>query len=166
MKDKIRVISLIAVFIILVFSITITRLLIKYDESGSFNTNKEFYDIRLSNARINFDTKSTIKINNEDKSIYFELSNLNDFITEKTFYIDLSNLGNKDVIVTNMYYSNINTNIKSDDVDIFVNIKNTDKILGGENKKLVVKVKYNGKKTNDESYYNFNINYNFEKVSL
>ena len=52
MKDKIKYISLIAVFVILVFSITITNLLLKYDESGSFESNKEYLILSLIILRL------------------------------------------------------------------------------------------------------------------
>ena len=126
MKEKIKYISLIAVFIILVFSITITNLLLKYDETGSFASNKEYYEIRFNNVKIDYDIDTKIKINNDSSSIHFEIADLNDFIDEKTFYIDVTNLGNKDAYVTNMYLSNIDTNEDSDKVDVFVNINNGD----------------------------------------
>lgn len=166
MKDRIKYISLIAVFIIFVFSITITNLLIKYDESGDFNANKEYFEIRFNNAIIDYDINTKIKINNDDNSLHFEISNLNDFIEEKTFYIDMVNLGNKDAYVTNMYLSNIDTNEDSEKVDIYTSINNGDKILGGEQKRLIVKIKYDSKESKDIKYYNFNINYAFDKVNL
>ena len=166
MKDGIKYISLVAVFIIFIFSITITNLLLKYDETGSFVSNKEYYEIRFSNVRINYDIDASIKVNNEDNSLHFKLSNLNDFIEEKTFYIDVTNIGNRNAYVTNMYLTNIDTNEKGDKVDIYTSINNGDKFFGGEQKKLIVKVKYNSKASKDIKYYNFNINYNFDKVSL
>ena len=166
MKDKIKYISLIAVFVILVFSITITNLLLKYDESGSFESNKEYFDIKFSNIKINYEIDTKIKVNNEGNSLHFELSDLNDFIEEKTFYIDVTNVGNKSAYVTNMYLSNIDTNESGDKVDIYTSINNGDEILGGEQKRLIVKIKYNSKESKEKKYYNFNINYNFDKVSL
>jgi hypothetical protein len=166
MKDRIKYISLIAVFIILVFSITITNLLLKYDDTGSFVSNKEYYEIRFSNVRVNYDIDTIIKVNNEDNSLHFELSNLNDYVEEKTFYIDVTNLGNKSAYVTNMYLTNIDTNEKSDKIDIYTSINNGDRINGGEQKLLIVRVKYNSKESKDIKYYNFNINYNFDKVNL
>ncbi len=166
MKDKIKYISLIAVFIIFVFSITITNLLLKYDETGSFVSNKEFYEIRFNNVKIDYDIDTKIKVNNDNNSIHFEIANLNDFIEEKTFYIDVTNLGNKDAYVTNMYLSNIDTNETNDKVDVYISIKNGDILKGGEQQRLIIKVKYNSKESKDIKYYNFNINYSFDKVSL
>ena len=44
MKGSIKYILLIIVFIVFVCSITITNLFIKYDESGSFDLKKEYYE--------------------------------------------------------------------------------------------------------------------------
>ena len=166
MKDKIRYISLVAVFIIFIFSITITNLLLKYDETGSFVSNKEYFEIRFSNVRVNYDIDTKIMVNNEDNSLHFELSNLNDYIEEKEFYIDVTNIGNKNAYVTNMYLTNIDTNENEDKIDIYTSINNGDTILGGEQKILIVRVKYNSKESKDKKYYNFNLNYNYDKVSL
>ncbi len=166
MKEKIKYISLIAVFIIFVFSITVTNLLIKYDETGVFKSNKEFYEIRFNNAKIDYDINTTIKINNDNNSLHFEIPNLNDYIEEKTFYVDVTNIGNKDVYVANMYISNIDTNESNDKVDVYTSINNGDKLIGGQQKRLIIKIKYNSKESKEVKYYNFNINYNFEKVSL
>ena len=166
MKDKIKYISLIAVFIIFVFSITITNLLLKYDETGSFVSNKEYYEVRFNNVKIDYDIDTKIKVNNDNNSIHFEIANLNDFIEEKTFFIDVTNLGNKDAYVTNMYLSNIDTNETNDKVDVYVSVKNGDILKGGEQQRLIVKVKYNSKEYKNIKYYNFNINYSFDKVSL
>ena len=166
MKDKIKYISLIAVFIIFVFSITITNLLLKYDETGSFVSNKEFYEIRFNNVKIDYDIDTKIKVNNDNNSIHFEIANLNDFIEEKTFFIDVTNLGNKDAYVTNMFLSNIDTNETNDKVDVYISIKNGDILKGGEQQRLIIKIKYNSKESKDIKYYNFNVNYSFDKVSL
>lgn len=166
MKDKIKYISLIAVFIIFVFSITITNLLLKYDETGSFVSNKEFYEIRFNNVKIDYDIDTKIKVNNDNNSIHFEIANLNDFIEEKTFFIDVTNLGNKDAYVTNMFLSNIDTNETNDKVDVYISIKNGDVLKGGEQQRLIIKIKYNSKESKDIKYYNFNVNYSFDKVSL
>ncbi len=166
MKDRIKYISLIAVFIILVFSITITNLLIKYDESGSFKSYKEYYEIRFNNAKIEYDIDTKIKLDNDNSSIHFEISDLNDFIEEKVFYIDVTNLGNKDAYVTNMYLSNIDTNENGDKVDIYTSINNGDRLFGGEKVILIVKIKYNSKESKDKKYYNFNINYAFDSSTL
>ena len=166
MKDKIKYISLIAVFIIFVFSITITNLLLKYDETGSFVSNKEFYEIRFNNVKIDYDIDTKIKVNNDNNSIHFEIVNLNDFIEEKTFFIDVTNLGNKDAYVTNMFLSNIDTNETNDKVDVYISIKNGDVLKGGEQQRLIIKIKYNSKESKDIKYYNFNVNYSFDKVSL
>ena len=166
MKNSIKYISLVGVFIILIFSITITNLLLKYDETGTFNYKKEYFDIKFSNAKINYDIDAIIKMNDDDSNLHFELNDLNDYIEEKYFYVDINNLGNQDVTVTNMYFSNIDSSVDSEKVDVFTNIKNGDRISAGSSKRLVVRVKYNSKKSKDKNYYKFNINYSFDKVSF
>ncbi len=163
MKEKVKYISLIAVFIIFIFSITITNLLLKYDEKGSFNYFKEYYEIRFNNIKINYDIDTTIKVNNNKNYLHFEINDLNDYIEEKVFYIDMNNLGNKKAFVKNAYLSNFDTNAKEDDLKIEYNIENGEEIKGGETKRLIVKLKYKGKNSKDKKYYKFNLNYDFEK---
>ena len=163
MKGSIKYILLIIVFIVFVCSITITNLFIKYDESGSFDLKKEYYEIRFNNVKINYDLDASIKLNDENNFVHFDLNDLNEFIDEKEFHIDLTNLGNKDVFVTNAYISNIDTNVDLEKVDINTSISNGDRISGGSSKRLFVKIKYNGKKSKNKKYFNFNINYAFSK---
>ncbi len=166
MKGSIKYILLIIVFIVFVCSITITNLFIKYDETGSFSLKKEYYEIRFNDTRINYDIDAKVKINNDSNSLHFELSNLNDYIEEKTFYVYVTNLGNQDAYVTNMYLSNIDTNENGDKVDIYTSINNGDRLFGGEKVILIVKIKYNSKESKDKKYYNFNINYAFDSSTL
>jgi hypothetical protein len=166
MKGSIKYILLIIVFIVFVCSITITNLFIKYDETGSFDLKKEYYEIRFNDTRINYDVDAKIKINNDSNSLHFELSNLNDYIEEKTFYVYVTNLDNQDAYVTNMYLSNIDTNENGDKVDIYTSINNGDRLFGGEKVILIVKIKYNSKESKDKKYYNFNINYAFDSSTL
>jgi hypothetical protein len=163
MKDSLKYISLVSVFIILIFSVTATNLLLKYDENGSFKYSKEYYEIRFNNVKINYDLDASIKLNDENNFVHFDLNDLNEFIDEKEFHIDLTNLGNKDVFVTNAYISNIDTNVDLEKVDINTSISNGDRISGGSSKRLFVKIKYNGKKSKNKKYFNFNINYAFSK---
>ena len=166
MKKSIKYISLVGVFIILIFSITITNLLLKYDETGSFVYNKEYYEIRFNNVKINYDIDAVIKTNDKDKNLHFELSNINDYIEEKEFYVDLTNLGNQDVVITDIYYSNFDTSDENEKIDIVTNLQKEDRIDGGSSKRLVVKIKNNNKKTKDIKHYSFNINFKFDKVSF
>ena len=61
------------------------------------------------------------------------------------------------------YISNIDTNVDLEKVDINTSISNGDRISGGSSKRLFVKIKYNGKKSKNKKYFNFNINYAFSK---
>ena len=82
---------------------------------------KELLIYEAYNAAVNTSYVETFEKSNFPTGIgggkCIKIVNLNDFIEEKTFFIDVTNLGNKDAYVTNMFLSNIDTNV--DLYDIF-----------------------------------------------
>ncbi len=160
MKGKISTIIFICVFILFVFSITVSRLFIKYDAGGSGIINKGYYDIIFSNPSVDNNDDTVIKINSDDDYIHIEMPSLNNYMEEKTFSIDATNIGNIDTRVESMFFSNIDTNINENDLDIKVNFTKNDLIKGSESKKIYITVKYNGPYRED-AFYNFNVNYVF-----
>ena len=162
MKDKVYYIIMVVVFILLVVTSTITFLVINNSEKGTSNFIKKYYDIMFSNTIIN-DDNVLVKVDNDNDSIHVEIPNLKKTIT---FSLDLKNIGNKDAYVSNYSFSNIDTNVDLDNVNISVSIPRDEIIKGGSDKKLNVTVNYNSVNNNITPYYNFNINYLFNEVEF
>ena len=160
MKGFLKYTLLIILFIILVASITLSKLILNYQEKGTFELNRTYSDVLFSNIIINEETVS-IKVDNNSKSIHIMIPNLK----ELEFDVDLKNIGNKDVKIKNFSYSNIVSNANNNEVEITSSLKEGDIISGSGTKKLNVKIKYKGK-SKEKIYYNFNINYVFEEVNL
>ena len=160
MKGFLKYTLLIILFIILVASITLSKLILNYQEKGTFELNRTYSDVLFSNIIINEETVS-IKVDNNSKSIHIMIPNLK----ELEFDVDLKNIGNKDVKIKNFSYSNIVSNANNNEVEITSSLKEGDIISGSGTNKLNVKIKYKGK-SSEYIYYNFNINYVFEEVNL
>ena len=160
MKNGLKYILLVLLIILLVASITISTLVIKYETNGDFSLVKQYKEIHFSN--IIMDKDISIKINEEDTSIHIEIPK---FDSEVEFSIDLRNIGNQDTKLKNFSYTNIVTNLDQNNIVITPSLKEGDIIKGGEIRRLNVLVKYNGK-IPSESYLNFNINYLFEEENL
>ena len=156
MKGFLKYTLLILLFIILVASITLSRLILGYQEKGTFELYRTYSDVLFSNVIIEDD--ASVKLDNSNKSIHVEISDLK----EVEFEVDLKNIGNKDVIIKNFSYSNIVSNAETNEVEITSSLKEGDIISGSGIKKLNVKVKYKGK-SKEQIHYNFNINYVFEE---
>ena len=162
MKKSINYVLLVVVFIVLVCSITITTLFIKYKDKGNFILNRTYSDVLFTNTIIETDNDVKIKLDNDKKSIHVETGNLNE---NTEFTIDIKNIGNKDIKVKNYSFSNIDTNGNKDNVKITASVKEGDIIKGSDSIKLNVLVEYTGKKE-EGLYLNFNINYLFEEVNV
>ena len=155
MKSKISTIIFICVLIVCVFSVTVSRLLIKYEAGGSGVINKGYYDIVFSNPTVNTSDDTVIKINSDDDYIHIEMPNLANYMEEKTISVDLTNIGNLDTKVESMFFSNVDTNLS-----INVNFDKDEIIKGSESKNVYITIKYNGPYRED-AFYNFNVNYEF-----
>jgi plasmid rolling circle replication initiator protein Rep len=160
MKKSLKYILLVLLIILLVASITISTLIIKYETKGDFSLVKQYKEIHFNN--IIMDKDISIKINEEDTSIHIEIPEFNN---EVEFSIDISNIGNQDTILKNFSYTNIVTNLDQNNLLIIPSLKEGDVIKGGEKRRLNVVIKYNGK-VPSESYLNFNINYLFSEENL
>lgn len=162
MKDKIYYSIMIIVFILLVVASTITFLVINNSETGTSKFIKKYYDIMFVNTTLN-NNDMIVKVDNDKDSIHIEIPNLNE-INNNTFSLDVKNIGNEDVVVNNYSFSNIDTNINSNDIEVLVSLNKDEIIRGSSDKKLNVTINYKGNDKNITPYYNFNINYLFDEV--
>ena len=146
MKQTTKYILLVLIFIAIVVGITFSFLFIRYDEKGSVEVVKKYYDVMFINTMIEDNKKTSIKLNNNDDSIHISIPNLNE---EKltTFSVDAINIGNIDTYVDNYSISNVDTNANINDVQIEVSLNKDELIKGGESKKINVKVKYKDRKS-------------------
>lgn len=165
MKNIHNYIAIIMIFIVLVFSITITHLYIKYSETGTITTVKKYYDIMFSNTTIDYESELSVKANSENDSLHIEIPNLKER-KEFIFSVDVTNIGNVDCIVDNYSIGNIMSNVDTSKINIEVSLNKDEIIKGSESKKIYVKVRYGGNDKDITPYINFNINYVFNEVKI
>lgn len=160
MKKSINYIIFIILLIVLVISMTLSVLFLKYKDQGKFNLSRKKFDIVFTNAIVN-DENVKFKINNEKKYIHIDISKLP---KEIQLSVDIKNIANIDALVKNFSYSNIDTNAQDGEVEVTTSINNGEIIKKGEAKKLNIVIKNNT--NNEDLFYNFNINYLFEEYNL
>ena len=163
MKKQYQYIILLAMFIVLIFSITFSYVYIHYKEQGSIEVLKKYSEIMYSNIMIDYESDMSIKI--VDKSLHVEIPNFKDS-KKIEFSFDITNIGNMNVKSENYSITNISTNINENNIKISSSLKGNEIIKGGESKKIIVTIEYNGKEKVDDLYYNFNLNYSFSEVNL
>jgi len=166
MKNKLMYIIFVVILILFVSIITISYLLINYKEQGTFEYDKVYNEILLTNTIIDYDTTTSVKLNNEENNIHIDIPDLNEYKTLKTFSIDMENIGNTSVYISDIYYSNNVSNINTEYIKIDSSLKKGDIIKGNEIKRIYIDIKYNGNYKDIIPFYNFNINYSFEDVPL
>ena len=165
MKQIAKYIIIIILFIILVVSITFSYLSIHYMEKGTVDIIKKYYDIVFDNVIIDNDSNVTIKVDSDKDLIHVRVPDLNSKNKKVSFSLDVKNIGNVDAFVDGFSVSNVDSNIDPNNIKLDMSLLKDDIIKGGEYKKLIVNINYNGK-DNNKVYYNFNINYNFDEVKL
>jgi len=92
MKNKLMYIIFVVILILFVSIITISYLLINYKEQGTFEYDKVYNEILLTNTIIDYDTTTSVKLNNEENNIHIDIPDLNEYKTLKTFTIDMENI--------------------------------------------------------------------------
>lgn len=165
MKNGHKYVALIIVFIILVISITVTYLYIHYKEQGTGNFIKKYSDIVFNNVSFDYENDLMIKVDNKNDSIHIQIPELNNKKAIE-INIDALNIGNNDMISDNYTITNVMSNVDNSYVSISSTLDKDDVIKGGDSKKVVIRVKYNGNIKGEIPYYNFNLNYSFKEQSL
>lgn len=166
MKEKTKYIIVIFAFILLICVVTITHLFIYYEKDGIVSVNKKYSDIVYSNLNIDYDTTMSVKINENQDVIKVSIPNLNEFKNGESFSLDVKNIGNIDVSITEANIMNIDTNVDKSKVKVDVSLLESNIIKGSESKKLNVNITYLDNDIKDKAYYNFVIKYVFEEVNL
>ena len=166
MKEKITYALIILLFSILVLSLALYYLFNGFSIRGDANIIKKYYDIKLNNVSVDYETDMTVKLDNENSTIQVKVPDLNQFKKTNSFSIDLTNIGNIDAKITEIRIENIFANIDTKNVNINLSLDKEDVIKGGETKKLNVEITYNGKDRIEQPYYEFSIKYVFDEVIL
>jgi hypothetical protein len=165
-KNNFIFIMLFLLIVVLVFSVSITYFVIQKSMTGTGIVETSYYDILFTNTTIDFDSKIEVKINDEEDKISIKVPDVNEFLEENSFTIDVKNIGNIDAYVDSMFLSNIDSNIETENFNIDISLVRDDVIKGSESKKLRISITYKGEKLEEESYFNFDINYKFNEVVL
>lgn len=166
MKEKITYALIILLFSILVLSLALYYLFNGFSIRGDANIIKKYYDIKLNNVSVDYETDMTVKLDNENSTIQVKVPDLNQFKKTNSFSIDLTNIGNIDAKITDIRIENIFANIDTKNVNINLSLDKEGVIKGGETKKLNIEITYNGKDKIEQPYYEFSIKYVFDEVIL
>ena len=165
-KNRYITFMLFLLIVVLVFSVSITYIVIEKDETGAGTIKTKYYDIMFTNASIDFNSKMEIKIDDAKDKISINIPDLNEFKESNSFSIDVKNIGNIDAYVENVNLTNIKTNTNTEDINIDMTLRKEDIIKGSESKKLILTITYKGKNTEEIPQISFDINYKFNEVVL
>ena len=152
--------------IIFIFVITYSYLNNNFSQKGNIDYKKKYYDIVYNNVTIDYDTTMKVKLDSENDTIKVRVNDLNEFKKANSFSIDLTNIGSINAKIKNIRILNIQSNVELQDVNIDISTAKDDIINGGETIKLIICIKYNGKKIIENPYYFFDIKYDFDEVVL
>ena len=152
--------------IIFIFVITYSYLNTNFSQKGNIDYKKKYYDIVYNNVTIDYDTTMKVKLDSENDTIKVRVNDLNEFKKANSFSIDLTNIGSINAKIKNIRILNIQSNVELQDVNIDISTAKDDIINGGETIKLIICIKYNGKKIIENPYYFFDIKYDFDEVIL
>jgi hypothetical protein len=115
---------------------------------------------------MDFNRKMEVSINDEEDKISIKIPDVNEFLEENSFTIDVRNIGNIDAYVDRMFLSNIDSNVETEMFNVDISLIKNDVIKGSESKKLKISITYKGDKLEEVGYFNFDINYKFNEVVL
>jgi hypothetical protein len=152
------------IFIVFVFIVTITFLEINLKYKGTTDVRNNYYDIKLLNPTIDYNTTSTIKIDNDTNTVSIKINDLNIYTKGNSFNIEMYNIGNIDATIGDIIINNIDTNVDKNKVDIKLSVNKNDSIDASEKKMLNILIKYNEIDPSDEDYFNFNINFYYREI--
>ena len=103
MKEKITYTLIVLLFSLLVFAGSLFYLLNNFTVRGNADIKKKYYDIKFSNVTIDYDTDMTVKIDSDNNTITVKVPDLNKFRKTNSFSVDVTNIGNINAKITNMY---------------------------------------------------------------
>lgn len=152
------------VFIVFVFFICFTYLELNYKIKGTGNIKNNYYDINFNNVMIDYETSTTVKIDNDNNTLSIKVNDLDKYTKGNSISVEMYNIGSIDALIKNINLVNIDTNVKSENVSINLSMKNDDIFYASEKKILNILIKYNNKEKIDNAYYNFDIKFDFNEL--
>lgn len=152
-KDIIYFICFLVVFIVFVFSITNLYLFKNIKNKGEIITNSTYSEIYLSDVFINADTASYFLVDNINKIIKLRIENLNDFNEDNVLSFNITNLGNKSLILKDLIINNISSSIDARELNIYLSISKGKVIKPGEKVKVFININYPKNIANNNHYY-------------
>ena len=165
-KQIINYILSILFLIIFIFVITYSYLNTNFSQKGNIDYKMKYYDIVYNNVTIDYDTTMKVKLDSKNDTIKVRVNDLNEFKKANSFSVDLTNIGSINAKIKNIRILNIQSNVELKDINIDISTAKDDIINGGETIKLIICIKYNGKKIIENPYYFFDIKYDFDEVVL
>ena len=93
--------------LILVVILTCNYLFENYELNGKTKIIKEYNELVLNNIKMDYDTTTSIMLNNEEKEITIKIPNLNEYKNKNQIVFDLTNIGNKDIVIKETKIENI-----------------------------------------------------------
>lgn len=145
--------------LILVVILTCNYLFENYELNGKTKIIKEYNELVLNNIKMDYDTTTSIMLNNEEKEITIKIPNLNEYKNKNQIVFDLTNIGNKDIVIKETKIENISSNVLLNYLSVSTSIKNYTLIKGGETKKVTIDISYLNKTNMKQPYYNFNVKF-------
>lgn len=165
-KNRYVTFMLFLLIVVLVFSISITYIVVEKDETGKGTIKTSYYDIMFTNTTIDFDSKLEVKIDDDKDKVSINIPDLNEFKESNSFSIDVKNIGNIDAYVENVNLTNIKTNIETENLNIDMTLIKGDIVKGSESKKLIFTITYKGQVIEETPQISFDVNYKFNEVVL
>ena len=165
-KNRYITTMLFLLIVVLVFSVSITYIVIEKAETGSGTIKTSYYDIMFTNTTIDFNSSLEVKIDDNKDKISIKIPDLNEFKESNSFSIDVKNIGNIDAYVEKVNLTNIKTNIDTQNINIDMTLVKDDIIKGSESKKLIFTITYNEQLIEQIPQISFDVNYKFNEVVL
>lgn len=163
-NKKFATYSLITVsFVMCVFSLIYMILSLNMKDYGKSYIKNNYYEVSMLNATIDFDTTSTIVIDNDNKVIEINVNDLYKYKNGNTISLELYNIGNVDARISNMRIVDIDTNVDKEKVDLKLDVQINTIIRAREKEKMNINIKYNDTSNNVNDYYNFKIVINYDE---
>ena len=145
--------------LILVIILTCNYLFEHYELNGKTKIIKEYNELVLNNIKMDYDTTTSIMLNNEKKEITIKIPNLNEYKNKNQIVFDLTNIGNKDIVIKETKIENISSNVLLNYLSVDTSIKKYTLIKGEETEKVTIDISYLNKTNMKQPYYNFNIKF-------
>lgn len=154
-KDITLLISLILVFCLFVFQITIIFITFKPTIKGKVIID-ENSNILMSNVTLNNKSNTSLKIDEKNNKINLNIEDVKNF-KENFITLDITNISSKDITLQNYEITDVNS-LEKDKIEITTSLKNETTLKKSEKIRIKIYIK-NKEKIKNSTYYNANIKF-------